>query len=98
MVYKQSSEFDNSLNFYTKLDEILERVDKSIENYYCERKPVSDIRQLEKIRQELLIMKTKSSQEFNPSFPRMIVDSWDFSNTLGAELLELNELYNKNDK
>lgn len=28
-------------------------------------------------------------------FPRQIVDSWDFSDQLGEDLLKLNELYNK---
>lgn len=29
------------------------------------------------------------------SYPRMIIDSWDYSDQLGIELIQLAELYNK---
>ncbi|SCP99895.1 hypothetical protein [Anaerobium acetethylicum] len=38
---------------------------------------------------------TRDSKLFVPSYPRFIVDSWDFSDTLGIELLKLYELYKK---
>ena len=37
----------------------------------------------------------RDAKEYMPSFPRFIVDSWEFNDSLGRELLELFELYMK---
>ncbi len=37
----------------------------------------------------------RNSNQFVPSYPRFIVDSWDFSDSLGIELLKFYELYKK---
>ncbi|GAU76355.1 hypothetical protein [Fusibacter sp. 3D3] len=37
----------------------------------------------------------RDSNQFVPSYPRFIVDSWDFSDSLGIELLKFYELYKK---
>ena len=37
----------------------------------------------------------RDSNQFLPSYPRFIVDSWDFSDSLGIELLRFYELYKK---
>ncbi len=37
----------------------------------------------------------RDSNQFLPSYPRFIVDSWDFSDSLGIELLKFYEIYKK---
>lgn len=47
--------------------------------------------------QTILIELQASSKEENVilSYPRIIIDSWDYSDQLGVELVELAELYKK---
>ena len=47
--------------------------------------------------QTILTELQKSNMKKNVilSYPRIIVDSWDYSDQLGMELLELEELYRK---
>ena len=47
--------------------------------------------------QTILIELQASSRQRNVtlSYPRIIIDSWDYSDQLGMELLELEELYKK---
>ncbi len=47
--------------------------------------------------QTILAQLQKSNMQKNVilSYPRIIVDSWDYSDELGVELLELAELYRK---
>ena len=47
--------------------------------------------------QTILAELQKSNMQKNVilSYPRVIVDSWDYSDELGVELLELAELYRK---
>lgn len=47
--------------------------------------------------QTILIELQTSSREENVilSYPRIIIDSWDYSDQLGVELVELAELYKK---
>ena len=51
------------------------------------------IQQLETIKTELI--KMHDNKIFIPSFQRFIVDSWDYTDSLGNELMELYGLYNK---
>lgn len=52
--------------------------------------------QLETIINDVKIMiKIKDSNLFLPSYPRFIIDSWDYNDSLGIELLKFNELYRK---
>lgn len=37
----------------------------------------------------------RGAKQYVPSFPRFIVDSWDFNDSLGLELLKLFELYKR---
>lgn len=43
----------------------------------------------------LLVKSLETKEEFSPSFPKVIVDSWDFDDDLGSELLELYQLYKR---
>lgn len=47
--------------------------------------------------QTILKQLRESSREknINLSYPRMIIDSWDYSDQLGIELMEFAELYKK---
>ena len=47
--------------------------------------------------QTILIELQASSRQRNVtlSYPRIIIDSWDYSDQLGVELVELAELYKK---
>ena len=49
--------------------------------------------QLETILDELNIMEKHKNQ--NISYPRIIIDSWDYSDQLGSELIELVNLYKR---
>ena len=54
--------------------------------------------EIEKVQlQTILTELQKSNMQKNVilSYPRIIVDSWDYSDQLGMELLELEELYRK---
>ncbi|MFZ2539576.1 MAG: hypothetical protein WAX04_11830 [Oscillospiraceae bacterium] len=54
------------------------------------------IYQLNAINNDLEQMnKIHNSKVFSPSFPRYIIDSWDYSDTLGMELMSLLEIYKK---
>ena len=52
-----------------------------------------NIVQLQTILTEL--QKSNTQKNVILSYPRIIVDSWDYSDKLGVELLELAELYRK---
>lgn len=55
------------------------------------------IQQLETIIKELEQMKNiKNANLYIPSFPRFIIDSWDYNDSLGIELMNLFEIYRKN--
>ncbi|CYU60420.1 hypothetical protein [Streptococcus suis] len=43
----------------------------------------------------LLVKSLETKEEISPSFPKVIVDSWDFDDDLGSELLELYQLYKR---
>ena len=49
--------------------------------------------QLQAILTEL--QKSSMQKDVVLSYPRMIIDSWDYSDQLGVELVELAELYKK---
>jgi len=81
--------------------EVLRLLDKAISDVQSEiNKHKSGIiangttAQLECIYKEIKRMKTVLNPEvFSPSYPRIIVDSWDFKSTLGNDLLILFEKY-----
>lgn len=52
-----------------------------------------NILQLETILSELRI--SENEREIVLSYPRLIIDSWDYSDLLGKELIELAELYKR---
>lgn len=52
-----------------------------------------NILQLETILSEL--RNSENEREIVLSYPRLIIDSWDYSDLLGKELIELAELYKR---
>jgi predicted flavoprotein YhiN len=53
----------------------------------------TSILQLKTIHNELENMKSRI--DFTPIFPKFIIDSWDFNDKLGQELMELFIIYEK---
>ncbi|MBQ6820172.1 MAG: hypothetical protein IJO26_02615 [Clostridium sp.] len=52
--------------------------------------------QLQRIKDELIIMKDKlNPQKYIPGYSRIIVDSWDLDSKLGLRLLEVVNKYKK---
>jgi len=51
------------------------------------------IQQLNTIANELEVMKAESG--FVPSFPRMIIDSWDYDDPVGKQLMTVFSLYKR---
>lgn len=78
--------------FYRKNQElqqkILEEIDK-VTNGLGKK----NISQLETILRELRNSEKEKGIALN--YPRMIIDSWDYSDMLGIELIELAEIYKK---
>lgn len=52
-----------------------------------------NIEQLTNILNELIVIYNQKGKQL--SFPRCIVDSWDYSDKLGIDLLDLAEMYKK---
>jgi hypothetical protein len=100
MVYKQSRQL-NSVNdkgekFLKKLQSMMNELDDEVNAHRNRKGTVGNINQLENIRKELEIMSnTLSFKKFKPSYTRIIVDSWDYTNPLGAKLLDLYDDYLK---
>jgi hypothetical protein len=62
------------------------------------RKGVSkkSIQQLSTIMGDIQQMsEVRNDKTFLPSYPRFIIDSWDFTDPLGMELINLLEIYKK---
>lgn len=68
------------------------KVQEEIENIK-QGKSKRSIAQLQTILNEL--MNAENVQGLIFSFPRMIIDSWDYSDKLGTELMEYTDLYKK---
>ncbi|MFD1337147.1 hypothetical protein ACFQ4N_16515 [Oceanobacillus iheyensis] len=87
MVYNEYS----SLEFMEKAEKAKEKIQHEINIHKLENSKDSIIDQLENINKDIELMII--SKNHSPSYPRMIVDYWDFQSQLGKELLELYELY-----
>ncbi|GAB6087306.1 hypothetical protein [Alkaliphilus crotonatoxidans] len=98
MVYKQSKR-SNPIKpslFLQKTDKVLLEIDNEINAHRSGSGSISNVTQLEIIKEQVNCMiQNLSSSKFMPSYQRMIIDSWDYSNNLGIELLALYEEYLK---
>lgn len=96
MVHKQPRRFTLTIEFEDQKKSLHKKLLKAISNHRSGIEDYSSERQLEKIIYEIdEMILVNSAKEFTPSFPRMIVDSWEFNNQLGIELLQFFELYKK---
>ena len=80
--------------FIEKVDKILLLMDEKLSVDRNETEYTGNYLQLEKIKKEVECMRrVLSYKEFNPTYPRTIVDSWDYTDALGIELLEIFDEY-----
>lgn len=75
----------NNLLMQNKVKEEIEMVRNGVSN--------KNINQLNKILDELI--KMANEKQLSVNFPRFIVDSWDFQDKLGIELMDIAALYKK---
>lgn len=98
MVYKQSKQSNpiKASLFLQKSNKVLLEIDTEINAHRNGAGSISTIAQLETIKKQVNCMiRNLSSNKFMPSYQRMIIDSWDYSNNLGIQLLALYEEYLK---
>lgn len=96
MVRNGSIKSSRTIKFESKAEDIIKKIKDEINEHRNNRVNYSSEAQLEKFINEVnKMLDVPTSKDFTPSFPRAIVDSWDFNNTLGLELLDLFELYKK---
>ncbi|SHJ42838.1 hypothetical protein [Pseudobutyrivibrio xylanivorans] len=80
------------LKLNERIDKIEAEVNKEIQDV-MDGKSVKNINQLVGIVEEL--RKMKNEECLNINYTRFIIDSWDYSDSLGIELLDLAESYKK---
>ena len=78
--------------FYKRNSELQQKIELEIEKVKVGQSKKNMV-QLQTILTEL--QKSNMQKNVILSYPRTIVDSWDYSDQLGMELLELAELYGK---
>ena len=82
-------------NFENKYSELVLVVKREIEMVEIGESKKS-IQQLRTIINDMGKMnEARNTKQFMPSFPRFIVDSWDFNDSLGLELLKFYAAYKK---
>ncbi len=79
-------------NFNKRNSELQQKIKLEIEKVKMGQSKKNMV-QLQTILTEL--QKSNMQKHVILSYPRIIVDSWDYSDQLGMELLELEELYRK---
>lgn len=96
MVHQQSGEPNKTLRYKELGEDIMKKLEYEIEAHKKGNGKVGTVAQLQKIMYEVeKMMCENSSKNFIPTFPRIIIDSWDYDNKLGLDLLKFNELYSK---
>ena len=79
-------------NFNKRNSKLQQKIELEIEKVKVGQSKKNMV-QLQTILAEL--QKSNTQKNIILSYPRIIVDSWDYSDKLGVELLELAELYRK---
>ena len=93
MVYKQSGRTVKFLELATK---VKYEVQKEIDVHKNGKDKEGNINQLKRIMDEVEIMTTTlSPKKYTPTYPRMIIDSWDFNSNLAILLLDFHERFCK---
>ncbi|MCM1161697.1 MAG: hypothetical protein NC412_10775 [Roseburia sp.] len=78
--------------FNTKNNELQQKIILEIEKVKS-RQSKKNMLQLQTILREL--KDSSDAKNMALSYPRIIIDSWDYTDQLGVELIELAELYKK---
>lgn len=96
MVHKRShKQLNKTIDFKSELDKTISEIQKIIDNDNKNEFNINK-QQLIKVKEELIFMSLcNNKKKIIPSFPRMIIDSWDYNNPLGIKLLKLYESYKK---
>ncbi|BDG32649.1 hypothetical protein [Parageobacillus thermoglucosidasius] len=96
MVYNQPGRSDKTIEFLEMAEKIKIEVIKEITAHNNGKGKDGNITQLRKILDEVKKMSTiLCPNNYTPSYPRIIVDSWDYNSKLGELLLDFYELYKK---
>lgn len=97
MVYQQSGGSNRAISpFEKEAKKIMSKIDERINKYKDNQDNNGFEIQLCEIKKEVLkMLKYLSKDKFLPSYPHFIIDSWDYTDSLGNELMDLYEKYVK---
>lgn len=93
MVYHESERLDKTLDFVKMAESLKSKLINEINAHKCCQGRDGTMRQLNQINHDIEQMLI--SKNYTPSYPRTIIDSWDFNSKLGKQLLEFYEVYKK---
>ena len=93
MVYNESRRLNKTLNFKSEAEIVKLMIEAEIKAHQIGEGKDGTISQLEKFYKEVELMIV--SHQYIPSYPRTIVDGWDFNSELGKQLLGLYAMYKK---
>ncbi|MEK4083775.1 hypothetical protein [Psychrobacillus sp. FSL K6-1415] len=91
MVYNESRRLNKTLKFKKEAENVKIKLESEINAHKLGRGSDGTINQLENIYKEIELM--IESLNYIPSYPRVIVDTWDYSSELGKQLLDIYEIY-----
>jgi len=84
------------LDLINHIDNTLSKIDDEIAAHKSGIGTEGTEYQLKMIKREISKMKCiLDYKEFSPSYPRVIVDSWDYNSELAKKLLDIAEMYSK---
>lgn len=91
MVYNESRRLNKTVKFKNEAENVKIKLESEINAHKLGKGRDGTINQLENICKEIELM--VESLNYIPSYPRAIVDTWDYSSELGKQLLELYSIY-----
>ncbi len=91
MVFNESRRINKTLTFINEAEEVKKKLSAEIKAHSEGVGKEGTIHQLELFYND--VEKMIESQSHIPSYPRVIVDTWDFNSELGNQLLALFEAY-----
>lgn len=93
MVHNQPRQTDKAIKFINFAKKIKRDLQNKIQNSGSGK---YNLKQLKKIESQINLMIEKCDPNiYTPSYPYIIVDSWEHNDTLGNKLLKLSKLYKK---
>lgn len=93
MEYNESRRLNKTLKLNKEAENVKNKLESEINAHKSGKGRDGTINQLENIYKEIELM--VESLNYIPSYPRVIVDTWDYSSELGKQLLDLYEIYKK---